>query len=177
MPRVLFCSRTNALPTLRRHVTTTAAPGFADHEILLSEPTRSARLKWVIVVDTALEPGLQANAVACVSATTGAAIAGLTGPDVPDASGHEHPGLPWGGCTVLGASAERLASARAKAVAASHEGVWVANMAQFAQTTRVFEEYRATLAETAPDDLGVLALSIVGPRSAVDAIVKKLRLL
>ncbi|MDO9394921.1 MAG: DUF2000 domain-containing protein [Herbiconiux sp.] len=158
-------------------MTTTAAPGFADDEMLLSEPTRSARLKWVIVVDTALEPGLLANAVACVSAATGATIAGLAGPSAADASGHEHPGLPWSGCTVLGASAERLATVRAKAVAAEADGVWVADMPQLAQTTRVYAEYRTELAATAPDQLGSSALSIVGPRTSVDSIVKKLRLL
>ena len=156
-------------------MTNTAAPGFADDEILLGEPTRSARLKWVIVVDTALDPGLSANAIACVAATTGAAIAGLTGPGGSDASGHEHPGLPWSGCSVLGASAERLATVRTKAVAA--EGVWVADMPQLAQTTRVYQEYLTELAATAPEQLGTLALSIVGPRAAVDALVKKLRLL
>lgn len=156
-------------------MTTTPAPGFAPEEILLSEPTRSARLKWVVVVDTSLDAGLQANAIACVAATTGAAVAGLLGPDASDGSGHEHPGLPWGGCTVLGASAERLANARAKAIVA--EGVWVADMPQLAQTTRVYQEYLSELAGASAEQLGTLALSIVGPRADVDAIVKKLRLL
>ena len=32
--------------------------GFSAEEILTSEPTRSARLKWVVVVDETLSPGL-----------------------------------------------------------------------------------------------------------------------
>ena len=152
-------------------------PAYLPHEILTGEPTRSARLKWVIVVDESLAAGRQVNAVACVAAATGAAIEGLQGPGGTDASGYEHPGLAWAGCTVLGASAERLTTVRAKAVAAEADGVWVADMPQLAQTTRVYAEYRTELAATAPDQLGSLALSIVGPRAVVDSIVKKLRLL
>jgi len=150
-------------------------PAFAESEIVTGESTRSARLKWAIVVDTALPAGRMVNAVACVASATGVAIGGLEGPDGVDASGQPHPGLPWAGCTVLGTTAERLANVRAKAIAA--EGVWVADMPLSAQTTRVYDEYLATLAETAPADLEVCALSIVGPRATVDALVKKLRLL
>jgi hypothetical protein len=159
-----------------------ATPAYRPDEILTHESTRSARLKWVVVVDTALEPGRLANAVACVSASTGEAVGGLQGPAGPDASGFEHPGLAWAGCTVLGASAEQLTTVRAKAAAAAAEGtgddtVWLADMPLAAQTTRVYDEYLAELARTSPDQLQSLALSIVGPRATVDRIVKKLKLL
>jgi hypothetical protein len=154
---------------------TDTTPGYSPDEIVTGESTRAARLKWAIVVDTSLPPGRMVNAVACVASATGVAITGLEGPGGPDASGHEHPGLPWAGCTVLGASAERLANVRAKAIAA--EGVWLADMPLSAQTTRVYDEYLSELSSTAPAELEVLALSIVGPRATVDAIVKKLRLL
>jgi hypothetical protein len=154
---------------------TLKAPGYAPHEILTGESTRAARLKWAIVVDTALPPGRMVNAVACVASATGVAIDGLEGPCGQDASGHEHPGLPWAGCTVLGASTERLANVRAKAIATP--GVWVADMPLSAQTTRVYDEYLTELSTTAPAALETCALSIVGPRATVDAIVKKLRLL
>ncbi len=150
-------------------------PAYSPDEIITSESTRASRLKWVIVVDSDVPPGLLANAVACVASSTGYAVAGLLGPEYPDASGYLHPGLPWAGCTILGASAERLANTRAKAVAT--EGVWVADMPLHAQLTRVYDDYGSALAGTAPDDLHALALSIVGPRETVDRIVKKLRLL
>lgn len=154
---------------------TDVIPSYSSDEIITSESTRSSRLKWVIVVDSELPQGRLANAVACVAASTGDAIAGMLGADSPDASGYLHPGLPWAGCTILGASAERLANTRAKAVAA--EGVWVGDMPLHAQITRVYDDYETELATTDPDDLHALALSIVGPRETVDRIVKKLRLL
>ena len=158
-------------------------PAYRSEEILTHESTRSARLKWVVVVDTSLEAGRLANAVACVAATTGEAVRGLQGPVGADASWFEHPGLAWAGCTLLGASAEQLAAVRAKAVAAgaaaadSADALWIADMPLAAQTTRVYDEDLAELARTDPAALQSLALSIVGPRVTIDRLVKKLKLL
>ncbi|MGA1835433.1 DUF2000 domain-containing protein [Herbiconiux sp. 11R-BC] len=152
-----------------------ARPGYSPDEIDTGADTRAARLKWVIVVDSELPAGRAANAVACVAAATGQAIEGLLGPSGADAAEHAHPGLPWAGCTLLGATAERLANTRAKALAAAD--VWLADMPLSAQTTRVYDDYLAALAATAPDALAPLALSLVGPRPTIDSLVKKLRLL
>lgn len=140
-----------------------------------SESTRAARLKWVVVVDRDSPPGQMVNAVACVSAATGALVDGLIARGGADAAGEMHPGLPWAGCTVLAASAEKLANARSKAVAA--DGLLVVDMPLAAQTNRVYDGYLAELATTAPEDLRVVAVSIVGERSDVDVIVKRLSLL
>ena len=146
----------------------TDSVGFEPHEIITSEPTRSARLKWVIIVDDSISAGLMANAVACISATTGTAVAGLIGSGGPDASGRLHCGLPWAGCSVLTASPRTLAEIRAKAVAS--DGVLVVDMPRGAQTTRVYDEYLARLAETKPEDLAVSAISVVGPKNRVSKL-------
>jgi hypothetical protein len=156
-------------------VSTTEVPGFTPAEILTGEPTRAARLKWVIVVDRDLPVGRLANAVACVAASTGNLVGGLTGPPSPDASGHQHPGLPWAGCTLLAADATELAELREKTVAS--EGVLLVEMPILAQQVRVYDEYQAGLAETKPADLANCALSIVGPRNRVSKLVKRLVLL
>jgi hypothetical protein len=159
----------------------TAAPdappplGYRPDEIVTSEPTRAARYKWVIVVDTTVPAGTAANAVACVAAATGALVSGLIGPGGPDASGYQHPGLPWAGCTILGGTPEEVAAVRARAAAA--DGVLVADMPASAQTNRVYDDYLAELAGTKPDDLNVSAFSVIGPRNRVDKMVKKLALL
>jgi hypothetical protein len=149
--------------------------GFAPEEIVTSEPTRSTRLKWVIVVDAATERGQAANAVACVAAATGRAVDGLIAHGGPDAAGREHPGLPWAGCSILAASAAQIASVRERAAAGG--GVLVIDMPAAAQTHRVYDHYLAELAVTEPDSLGVSAVSLVGPRNRIDRIVKKLALL
>jgi Protein of unknown function (DUF2000) len=149
--------------------------GFAPEEITTGESTRAARLKWVVVVDKTVPPGRMVNAVACIAASTGEAVRGLLGPASADASGQQHTGLPWIGCTILQATPEQLATIREKAVAG--EGVLVADMPAIAQTTRVYDEYMAQLAETKPDDLATCAISVVGPRNRIAKLVKGLELL
>jgi Protein of unknown function (DUF2000) len=149
--------------------------GYQPEEIVTSEPTRSARNKWAIVVDTTVPAGLMANAVACVAASTGALVTGLIARGGPDASGHDHPGLPWAGCTVLGGPPDEIAAVRARAAAS--DGVLVADMPRSAQTNRVYDDYLGELAGTKPEDLGVSAFSVFGPRNRVDKLVKKLALL
>lgn len=149
--------------------------GFAPDEVRTGEPTRNARLKWVLVVDSALPPGRAVNAAACVSAATAAGVSGLLGPDAKDGVGSLHPGLPWAGCAVLGASGEQLSAIRARAAAAP--GVFLADMPAAAQQTRVYDEYLTAVSGAAEEQLSYYALSIVGPRNRVDKIVGRLGLL
>lgn len=160
------------LPSISRM---TRTHRFEANEIATAESTRSARLKWVIVVDKALPAGQVVNAVACISATTGSLVDGLIAHGGPDAAGTDHPGLPWAGCTVLAASAEQLLNVRAKA--SLDDDLLVVDMPLAAQTNRIYDDYLAELAVTPPDKLGLSAVSLVGERSNVDAIVKRLSLL
>jgi len=148
-------------------------PAFTPDEVQTAEPTRSARLKWVIVVAGDAPVGRMANAVACIAASTGAAIAGLVAHGGPDAAASAHEGLPWAGCTVLTASSAQLLELRTKAAAS--DAIWVADMPVAAQTNRVYDGYLAELATLEQPEL--IAASFVGARNAVDRLVKRLDLL
>lgn len=154
---------------------TNSTIGFLPDEIDTASPTRSARLKWVVVVDASLPGGRAANAAVCVAAATSAAVAGLLGPDAEDASGSRHPGLPWAGCTVVAGTPEQLRTIRAKAALSSD--VHVADMPAAAQSTRVYDEYLAEVSHATADDLELLAVSLVGPRNRIDRLVGRLPLL
>ncbi|GII32127.1 DUF2000 domain-containing protein [Planotetraspora mira] len=147
--------------------------GYAPEEIQTGEPTRSARLKWVVVVDEALPAGLIVNAAVCVAAATGAGVPGLLGPDAKDAAGDLHPGLPWAGCTILAASSSQIVEIRTRAAAA--EEVFVADMAGLAQRTRVYDGYLEQMSAAA--ELDYCAVSLIGPRKRIDGIVRGLSLL
>lgn len=149
--------------------------GYSPDEIDLSLSTRAARLKWVIAVSADLPSGRATNAAVCVAATTIGAVAGLLGPDVEDADGRSHPGLPWTGCTVLAATREQLETIARKASAAAD--VFVADMPALGQATRIYDEYVAAMAQTSAEQLEPLAVSIVGPRNRVDRLVGSLPLL
>jgi hypothetical protein len=136
---------------------------------------RSTRLKWVVIVNEDLSPGLAANAAICAAAATSAQVPELLGADTDDADQNVHPGLPWVGCSVLVADAETLRTIRAKA--AAHPEMFVADMPAVAQQTRVYEEYVAAVRQTAAEDFQYSAVSVVGPRNRVDRLAGRLRLL
>ena len=150
-------------------------PSFQFDEIVTAESTRSARLKWVLIVDETVPVGRMVNAVACIAAATGDMVEGLIAHGGPDADGVQHPGLPWAGCSVLTASAEQLANVRRKA--AEVPDILVVDMPVAAQTNRVYDEYLAELSTTRGADVAPIALSMIGPRAKIDAIVKRLSLL
>jgi hypothetical protein len=149
-------------------------PHYAADEIRLDQPTRDARLRWAIVVDATLAVGHAANAVACVAANVGGSIDGLLGPAGTDQDGGLHPGLPWAGCTILAADAEELKRLRTKAT--TRDDVHTVDMPEAAQTNRVYQDYLAELTDRPADELPLLALSVVGPRNAVDRLIGKLPL-
>ncbi|MEU6852959.1 DUF2000 domain-containing protein [Actinacidiphila alni] len=137
--------------------------------------TRQAKLKWVIVVDEVLPAGRLVNAAACMAASVGRELPELVGPGGADASGADHPGLPWAGCSVLAADADTLRELRGKA--AAKEGVLVVDMPEAAQTARIYDQYLELLAGTKGEDMVYTAISLVGPRNAVDRLVGRLPLL
>jgi hypothetical protein len=149
--------------------------GFDPDEIDIWAPTRSARLKWVIVVNDSIPVGRAVNAAICVAVATVAGVEGLLGPDATDGAGSTHPGLPWAGCSILVADAEALRTIRAKAE--THEGTFVADMPSAAQGTRVYEEYLTTMASSDPAEIEYLAVSLIGPKNRVDKIVGHLSLM
>jgi hypothetical protein len=149
--------------------------GFAEDEIDLSMTTREAPIKWVVVVDETLPAGRAANAAICAAAATMSVTRGIVGPTVADADGSAHPGLPWIGCTVLGANQDRLT--RLRETAARQPGVAVADMPTQAQHTRVHEDYELAVSGCRSADLAYYAVSVVGPRKVVDKLTKGLSLL
>jgi hypothetical protein len=156
-------------------VSETPRIGYAPEEIVTAEPTRSAKYKWAIVVDTGIPAGRMVNAVACVAAATGAQVDGLIAHGGPDASGSAHPGLPWAGCTILGGMTGEIAAVRERA--AARADILVVDMPASAQAHRVYDDYLAELAGTEPGELGVCAFSVFGPRNPVEKITKRLALL
>ncbi len=115
------------------------------------------------------------NAAICVAAATAVDVQRLLGGAATDGDGQSHPGLPWAGCTVLAADRETLKGIMAKAK--DRPDVYVADMPEAAQATRVYDEYLAVMASTPAVDIAPLAVSMVGPRNRIDRIVGRLPLL
>ena len=148
---------------------------LAAEDIRTDLATRGAKIKWVVVVDESLPPGLIANAAVCMAISVGKTIPQLVGPSGADASGQVHAGLPWTGCSVLSADRATIHDIRKRA--AARPGIHLVDMAEQAQTSRVYDDYLQALAETSGDDLSYYGISLVGPRNAVDKLVGRLPLL
>jgi hypothetical protein len=148
--------------------------GFTPDQIDPSASTREVPFKWVVVVDTALPVGRAVNAAACVAAATPGQVAGLLGEDAKDADGTSHPGLPWIGCTVLGADAARLTDLRRQAQL--RDDVALVDMPTQAQHTRVYEDYLLGVSQVRGADLSYCAVGLFGPRRVIDRLVKGLGL-
>jgi hypothetical protein len=158
------------------NIGTPAPPiGFALDQIDQSAATRDVPHKWIVVVDRDLPPGRAVNAAVCVASATMGRTRGLLGQDVFDSDGSEHPGLPWVGCTVLGADSAQLADVRARAVLAPD--VVVVDMPAQAQHTRVYDDYVSAVSSARGADLSYYAVSVFGPRRMIDKIAKGLTLL
>jgi hypothetical protein len=138
-------------------------------------PTKELPIKWVIVADRELARGLQINAAACLAAAVGKAVPGLVGSGGPDASGSDHTGLPWIGCTILAATAPIVRVLRTEAL--GEPDLLVADMASIAQHVRVYDDYLAELARTEDADITYYAVSIAGPRALVDRLTGRFPLL
>ncbi|WP_329390906.1 DUF2000 domain-containing protein [Streptomyces sp. NBC_01716] len=145
------------------------------HDATTGLSTRQAPLKWVVVIDESLPAGRAVNAAVCTAAAVGRALPDLLGGDGRDGSGQLHPGLPWAGCSVLAADAATLHALREKATA--KEDVFVVDMPEPAQTSRIYDEYLGLLAGTKHEDLTYLAVGLVGPRNRIGKLVGKLPLL
>ncbi|WP_414944134.1 DUF2000 domain-containing protein [Amycolatopsis sp. cmx-11-32] len=149
--------------------------GFTPEEIDPTASTRSARLKWVIVVNTELPPGRAVNAAVCTAVATATGVRGLLGEKAFDADGERYTGLPWTGCSILSADPEKLRAIRAKAAASP--GCHVADMPAVAQQIRVYAEFLATMKEIPTEEMDYCAVGIVGPRNRIDKLVGKLPLM
>ncbi|GIH93399.1 DUF2000 domain-containing protein [Planobispora siamensis] len=138
-------------------------------------PTGKLPVKWVIVIDRDLPRGVQANAAACLAASVGNAVPAILGASGADASGRGHAGLPWTGCAVLTAPAAVVR--RIGSEAAGEPGLVVTDMTSIARRTNVYADYLNELARTPGEDLSYLAVSLLGPRAAVERLTGKLPLL
>ncbi len=136
-------------------------------------PTKELAVKWAIVIDRDLPKGLQANAAACLAASVAAAVPAIVGAGGAVASGAVHSGLPWTGCTVLGAPAAIVARIRNEA--AAEPGLVLCDMAAIAQRASVYDDYLAELART--EDPPYYAVSLFGPRALVERLTGRLPLL
>lgn len=143
-----------------------------------AQPELAARVlpvRWALVVDGGLPAGLVTNAVACLGAAVAAQVPAVVGEGARDASGTSHPGLPWLGCTIPRGDGATVPAVRSRAL--GDPAVLVADMPAVAQQVQVYAGYLAQVGDAAEERLANYAVSVLGPRKAIDRLVGSLPLL
>lgn len=133
------------------------------------EPKRCA-----IVVDQDLPAGRAANAAAVIALTLGMRHPHLVGAELVDASGFRHPGLIPIGVAVLAAPIADLKAARDKALERNMD---VVDFPRQGQETNDYTDFRARVAEVAPEDLAYVGVGLYGTRKGVGRLVGRFPLL
>ncbi|MDP9124685.1 MAG: DUF2000 domain-containing protein [Pseudomonadota bacterium] len=138
-------------------------------EAIKPTPTRC-----VIVVNSALPPGLAANAAAVIALTIGARHPALLGAPLVDASGLEHPGLIPIGIAVLAASQDDLGTLR---VRASEVECDLVDFPVQGQQTTNYQAFRDAVAIVKTQDLRYVGVALVGEKKAISKLVANFALL
>jgi hypothetical protein len=135
----------------------------------------SAPLRTVIVIDRDLPTGRAANAAAILAVSLGATHSDMPGADLVDAGGVRHPGLFPEGLPILAARATEMV--RLREAASATPDVLLIDFPAAGQTTTDYEEFRATVARTRPEDLRYVGIALRGPATVIRALTKRLSLL
>lgn len=138
------------------------------------EATKPFPTRCVIVVDSALPPGLAANAAAVIALTIGAQHPGVVGAPLVDASGFEHPGLIPIGITVLAAPREELTSLSARAAEA---GCDLVDFPVQGQQTTNYQAFRDAVSVVKTPDLRYVGVALIGEKKPISKLVANLALL
>ncbi|MCU0495229.1 MAG: DUF2000 domain-containing protein [Chloroflexaceae bacterium] len=131
--------------------------------------------KTVIIVASALPPGIAANTIAYLALTLGQRMEQRLRPDVPDSSGTMHAGMAEVVLPILQAPGDRLKQLHTSARVV--EGMLVIGFSNAAQSSPTYAAYTSKLATTPLEELHFLGLALHGPKKAVNKLTGNLPLL
>lgn len=136
-----------------------------------------AEMKCVLVIDENLPLGLIANTAAVLGVTLGKIVAGITGPDIPDADGTTHLGIVNVPLPILKGNEELLRDLRLRLNGDEFAGLVVVDFTDAAQGIHVYEDYAAKMAGLAGSELRYFGLAICGDKKRVNRLTGSLPLL
>ena len=119
--------------------------------------------------------GRAANAAAVLAVSLGATHPDMPGPDLIDASGGRHRGLFPDGLPILAARGAEMV--RVRDAAAANPEILLIDFPASGQTTTDYEEFRAMVARTRPEELRYAGIALRGPTEVVRTLTKRLSLL
>jgi hypothetical protein len=133
--------------------------------------------KCVMIIDSALPPGIVANTAAILGITLGKHIPRQVGQDISDAAGMVHLGISTIPVPVLAGSASGLKALRSRLYEPEFESMIVADFSDVAQRCNSYDVYTAQAASTTEKDFVYLGLALYGEKKLVNKLTGSLPLL
>lgn len=131
--------------------------------------------KCVLIVDSNLPIGEQANIAAVLAMTIGAKNNMMVGRDLPDADNTIHHGITQLNLPVLTACSDKIKEIHDKA--GLDERVFIVDFTSTAQESRSYDEYTSKLAVSHNDELRYIGIGILGDKKTVNRYSGNLKLL
>ncbi len=124
------------------------------------------KTKCVLIVDSSLSIGEQANVAAVLAMTIGAKNSGIIGEDLYDGDNIIHPGITQLNLPVLAASGEILKEIHD--LAKLNDEVFVVDFTLTAQRSRTYEEYTYQMNSITEKELRYLGIGLIGNKKYIN---------
>ncbi len=131
-------------------------------------------MKFVMIVNSDLGPGLAANSCTVLGISLGKAFPGMVGPSCSDADGTVHEGITEHNIPVLSADSERISQIHRQS--RLNENLQIIAFNRTAQSCRSYDEYRDRLSVLGTDNLDFSGICLAGKRKQIDSLCASLPL-
>ena len=129
--------------------------------------------KCVLIVDSSLSVGEQANVAAVLAMTIGAKNREIIGVDVYDGDDVCHPGITQLNLPVLAASKDILREIHSSACASVE--VFLVDFTYTAQKSRTYEEYTLQIKNIAESELKYIGIGLIGNKRCINKYTGNLK--
>lgn len=131
------------------------------------------KTKCVVIVDSSLSVGEQANVAAVLAMSIGAKFSEIIGDDVYDGDDIRHPGITQLNLPVLAASRDTLRGIRS--LACDNDEVSLVDFTCTAQRSRTYEEYTLQIKKIAESELSYIGIGLIGNKKYINKYTGNLK--
>lgn len=134
-------------------------------------------MKCVMIIDEELPSGIAANTAAALGISLSGRIDGLVGNKLVDQDGRLHEGVTNIAIPILVSSREELRKMHDCIMEKGDSDILLIGFDEVAQKSLNYKDYEEKLALTPKDQIDYLGVCIYGPRSKINKLTGKLRMM
>lgn len=130
--------------------------------------------KCTIVIDQNLSVGLAANAASVIGIGFGKTVNNLVGPDMQSNNDVNYPGVIYAPLPVLKSSSDYIMELLN--IAEQEDDIYCMPFSDLAQSCKTYDEYGERINSTKSEDIGLVAIGLIGPKKKVSKLTGGLSL-